>query len=118
MMLKGTLKELHELRSTIAPEKTPEVTLPTYEETKACLKQAGFQLERRKHSEEEIIYDDAKAFLKAIHEQGVTGGKVSAGNAPLTRTEISQLVADYQESYASDGGVFATYETATFLLTK
>jgi malonyl-CoA O-methyltransferase len=118
MMLKGTLKELHELRSTIAPEKTPEVTLPTYEETKACLQQAGFQLERRKHSEEEIIYDDAKAFLKAIHEQGVTGGKVSAGNAPLSRTEISQLVADYQETYASDGGVFATYETATFLLTK
>lgn len=118
MMLKGTLKELHDLRGEIAPEKTPAITLPTYEETKACLQDAGFQLERRKHSEEEIIYDDAKAFLKAIHEQGVTGGKVSAGNAPLSRTEISRLVADYQETYASDGGVFATYETATFLLTK
>ncbi len=118
MMLRGTLKELHELRGDIAPEKTPEVTLPTYEETKACLQAAGFNLERRKHSEEEIIYDDAKAFLKAIHEQGVTGGKVSAGNAPLNRSEISQLVADYQENFASDGGVAATYETATFLLTK
>ena len=118
MMLKGTLKELHELRSTIAPEKTPAITLPSYEETKACLQAAGFHLERRKHSEEEIIYDDAKAFLKAIHEQGVTGGKVSIGNAPLSRTEISRLVADYQETYTSDGGVFATYETATFLLTK
>ena len=118
MMLQGTLKELHELRSTIAPEKTPEMTLPTYEETKNCLQAAGFNLERRKHSEEEIVYDDAKAFLKAIHEQGVTGGRVSAGNAPLSRTEISRLVADYQESYASDGGVYATYETATFLMTK
>lgn len=118
MMLKGTLKELHELRREIAPEKTPGITLPTYEETKEALKAAGFNLERRKHSEEEIIYNDAKAFLRAIHEQGVTGGKVSAGNAPLTRTELSRLVADYQEQFASDGGVYATYETATFLLTK
>jgi len=118
MMLQGTLKELHEQREAIAPEKTPLLTLPTYEETKACLQTAGFRIERRKHSEEEIVYDDAKTFLKAIHEQGVTGGKVSVGNAPLTRTELSQLVADYQENYASAGGVYATYETATFLLTK
>ena len=118
MMLQGTLRELHELRREISPEKTPELALPTYEETKACLQDAGFRIERRKHSEEEIIYPDAKAFLKAIHEQGVTGGKVSAGNAPLSRTELSRLVADYQETYASDGGVLATYETATFLLSK
>jgi len=118
MMLKGTLKELHELRHEIAPEKTPRITLPTYEETQACLQAAGFTLERRKHSEEEILYKNAAVFLKAIHEQGVTGGKVSIGNAPLSRTELGQLVADYQENYASDGGVYATYETATFLLTR
>ena len=118
MMLRGTLKELHDLRKEIAPEKTPELTLPTYAETKACLQDAGFNLERQKHSEEQILYPDAKAFLKAIHEQGVTGGKVSAGNAPLSRTELSQLVADYQENHATDGGIHATYETATFLLTK
>lgn len=118
MMLQGTLKELHELREEIAPEKTPDLTLPTYEETKACLQSAGFHLERRKHSEEEIIYENASAFLKAIHEQGVTGGKVSAGNAPLNRTELGQLVAGYEENYPSDGGVYATYETATFLLSK
>ncbi|MBN2162891.1 MAG: methyltransferase domain-containing protein [Pontiellaceae bacterium] len=118
MMLKGTLRELHDLRREIAPAKAPQNTLPTFEETKACLQAAGFKLERRKHSEEEILYDNASAFLKAIHEQGVTGGKVSAGNAPLTRTELGQLVADYQENYSVDGGVFATYETATFLLTK
>lgn len=118
MMLKGTLRELHELRNEIAPEKTPATPLPTYGETKACLQAAGFTLERRKHSEEEILYENASVFLKAIHEQGVTGGKVSIGNAPLSRTELGQLVADYQEIHASDGGVCATYETATFLLTK
>ncbi|MCK4564833.1 MAG: methyltransferase domain-containing protein [Verrucomicrobia bacterium] len=118
MMLQGTLKELHDLREEIAPEKTPLTTLPTYEETSAALEAAGFRIERKKHSEEQILYPDAKAFLKAIHEQGVTGGKVSAGNAPLTRTELGRLVADYQENHASDDGVHATYETATFLLTK
>ncbi|HSR88205.1 MAG TPA: methyltransferase domain-containing protein [Pontiella sp.] len=118
MMLKGTLKQLHELRNDIAPEKSPGVTLPTYEDTNACLQAAGFTVERRKHSEEEIFYENASAFLKAIHEQGVTGGKVSIGNAPLSRTELGQLVADYQENYAADGGVYATYETATFLLTR
>lgn len=118
MMLNGTLKELHELRNAIAPGKTPPNALPTYEETERCLQHAGFKLERRMHSEETIRYDDANAFLKAIHEQGVTGGKVSAGSAPLTRTELSQLAADYQDNYAYDGGVYATYETATFLLTK
>ncbi len=118
MMLQGTLKELHELRWEIAPEKTPALTLPTYAETNACLQDAGFALERQKHSEEQILYPDAKAFLKAIHEQGVTGGRISAGNAPLTRTELSQLVADYQENYAVDEGVHATYETASFLLRK
>ena len=118
MMLNGTLKELHALRQEIAPEKTPLITLPTYDETVTALGAAGFRIERRKHSKEEILYDDARAFFQAIHEQGVTGGKVSAGNAPLSRTELSRLVADYQENHASNGGVYATYETATFLLTK
>ena len=118
MMLKGTLRELHQLRAESAPEKTPALTLPSYEETKACLQAAGFRLERRKHSEEEILYDDASAFLRAIHEQGVTGGRVSAGNAPLNRTELSRLAAEYEENFTADGGVYATYETATFLLTK
>jgi malonyl-CoA O-methyltransferase len=118
MMLKGTLKELHELRNEIAPGKTPPNTLPGYEDTKACLQAAGFKLERRKHSEEEILYANASSFLEAIHEQGVTGGKVSMGTAPLTRTELGQLVADYQETYTCDGGVYATYETATFLLSR
>ncbi len=118
MMLQGTLRELHALRREIAPEKTPPYTLPSYAETNACLQDAGFTLQRQKHSEEKILYPDAKAFLKAIHEQGVTGGKISAGNAPLTRSELSHLVVDYQENFVSDGGVHATYETATFLLSK
>lgn len=118
MMLKGTLQELHDLRKEIAPDKAPRITLPTYEDAKECLQAAGFRMERRRHSEEEIIYENANAFLRAIHEQGVTGGKISMGHAPLTRAELSQLVTDYQENFSVDGGVYATYESATFLLAK
>jgi malonyl-CoA O-methyltransferase len=118
IMLQGTLQELHALRAEIAPGKTPVFTLPSYEEAQACLKEAGFLLKRSKHSTEEILYDDAAAFLEAIHEQGVTGGRVSAGKAPLSRGELSRFVADYQENYAVDGGVYATYESAIFLLTR
>lgn len=118
MMLKGTLRELRELRNTIAPEKSPNLSLPTYEQTRDWLHAAGFKLERCKHSEEEIFYENATDFLAAIHEQGVTGGKVSTGSAPLTRTELNQLIDDYQINYSADDGVYATYETATFLLRK
>ncbi|QBG48403.1 methyltransferase domain-containing protein [Verrucomicrobia bacterium S94] len=118
MMLKGTLRELHELRREIAPEKTPDLTLPSYETIQTALKDSGFTLKHRKHAEEEIIYKDARTFLRAIHEQGVTGGRVSTANIPLTRSEISRLTTVYQNRYASDGGVCATYETAIFLLTK
>lgn len=118
MMLQGTLKELHALRAEIAPGKTPQIALPTFEVIKASLQSTGFCLHHSKHSEEKILYPDAQTFLKAIHEQGVTGGRVSAGNAPLSRSELSQLVVDYQENHATDEGVCATYETATLLLTK
>jgi malonyl-CoA O-methyltransferase len=118
IMLEGTLKELHALRGEIAPEKSPALTLPSYEAVQTCLQDAGFRLERRMHATEEILYEDATAFLKAIHEQGVTGGRVSIGKAPLSRGELSRLVADYQEIYAADDGVYATYESAAFLLTK
>ncbi len=118
MMLEGTLKELQEIRSAVAPAKNPSSRLPSYETTTACLQSAGFRIERRAHGEERILYDDAEAFLRAIHEQGVTGGKVSSGSAPLNRAELGQLAADYQEAFATDGGVYATYETATFLLSR
>jgi malonyl-CoA O-methyltransferase len=118
IMLQGTLKELHRQRREVAPRKTPLQTLPTYAETRACLQEAGFRLERQKHSEEEILYEDADAFLSAIHEQGVTGGKVSRDMAPLNRTELHRLAAAYQKNHAAGRGVYASYESAAFLVTR
>ena len=118
IMLEGTLKELHGLRREIAPQKGAASHLPACAETEGNLKAAGFSILRKIHSEERIVYSDARAFLRAIHEQGVTGGRVGAGRAPLTRTELARLAEAYQERFAVPGGVSATYETALFLLRK
>ncbi len=118
MMLRGTLRELWEIRREIAPEKTPADPLPKMEVLVEQLHTAGFQILRKKRSSEEVSYDDATAFLQAIHEQGVTGVKITSTHMPLNRSEINRLITIYQERYTSPEGVCATYETATFLLTK
>jgi malonyl-CoA O-methyltransferase len=118
MMLNGTLKELLAVRSEIAPGKTPPSALPALEELVDHLHAAGFKILRKKVSEEEVSYKSAVDFLRTIHEQGVTGSKIAAGRAPLNRSELDRLIEIYQERCTSADGVYATYETATLLLTK
>ena len=118
MMLQGTLKELLTIRSEVAPEKTPDSALPTLDELVGHLHAAGFHILRKKVSEEEVSYSSAVDFLRAIHEQGVTGAKIASPRLPLNRSEINRLIELYQERYTSVDGVYATYETATLLMTK
>lgn len=118
MMLDGTLKELLAARQEIAPEKTPPSALPSLQELVNNLHAVGFKILRKKLSEEEVSYKSAADFLKTIHEQGVTGSKIATGHAPLNRSELDRLIKIYQERYTSIDGVYATYETATLLLTK
>lgn len=118
MMLRGTLMELHSVRHEVAPQKTPPSELHSMDEVVHELHFAGFHILRKKVSEEEVAYDSATDFLKTIHEQGVTGAKVAAARAPLTRQELNRLIELYQERYTSLDGVYATYQTATLLLTR
>ena len=118
MMLSGTLKELLAVRQEIAPGKTPPSALPSLKKLTDTLHAAGFKILRKKLSEEEVSYKDATDFLRTIHEQGVTGSKVASGRSPLNRGELNRLIELYQERYTSADGVYATYETATLLLTR
>ncbi len=118
MMLQGTLKELWDVRRELVPHKTPEPPLPSHDHLVDLVHAAGFHILRKQHSFEEVAYDNATAFLRAIHEQGVTGTKVIGAHAPLTRSELIRLTECYQERYTSFDGVYATYETATLLLKK
>ncbi len=118
MMLSGTLNELLAVRSEVAPAKTPPSALPSLEELVDHLHATGFKILRKKLSKEEVSYKSATDFLRTIHEQGVTGAKIASTRAPLNRSELDRLIGIYQERYTSTDGVYATYETATLLLTR
>jgi len=117
MMLNGTLRELRALRNLIVPHKPSPDTLANYDETLQALHAAGFRILHQIHREEQLVYESAESFLRAIHEQGVTGRRVT-GSTLLTRGELNRLTTEYQLRFAREDGVCATYETATFLLTK
>lgn len=118
MMLEGTLRELRELRTKIAPQKVFGTQLPTFGKTEETLLQVGFSIHKTECFDQRFTYANASAFLNAIHEQGVTGGSLEQGYIPLTRSEMKQLLLGYQKEYAAGDNVYASYETAVFIATK
>ena len=118
LMLDGTLQELHQLRKEIAPQNLPNHTLPSYESVVNALLHTGFVIKKQNQFSEKMVYSSAKDFFKALHEQGVTGGKFGAAKRPLSRTELAQLVDQYQQRFSTAENVFATYQTASFLVSN
>ena len=111
MMVDDTLRELHALRRTIAPTKIPLGRLPTGEETVAAFKEAGFVLNGQTDETVRARYHSADDFLRTIHAQGLTGGAVSRGPLPLTRSELKNLVSAYDLAYRDlQGGVYASFK--------
>ncbi len=109
MMVQGTLSELHQLRSEVAPHKTVKRTLPEVGQVTEALERAGLTLMNQELEPTMIRYDSAAAFLQALHQQGVTGGFTATGNQ-LTRGEIGRLLKKYEQRYGiANGGVSATY---------
>lgn len=119
IMLDGTLHELREARLRIAPDKQPEARLPRLAEVIDSLELSGCSVLESLEEAEVETYSSAASFLRAIHDMGVTGGAVSHALAPLTRGELSRLMADYDAHYRSDdGNVVATYEVGYIKATK
>ncbi|MFZ0927758.1 MAG: methyltransferase domain-containing protein [Syntrophobacteraceae bacterium] len=109
LMVQGTLGELHAARTCLFPGKTAPVCLPGAEEVLEALAAAGLKIER---SSQEVLrerYDSARAFLRSLNRQGVTG-TANSGCKLLNRTELRKLTVYYDRKYATpSGGVFATY---------
>ncbi len=106
MMLDGSLRELREARLHVAPDKHPKGRLPQKAEVVQGLSAAGFSVESIEEQKVCMTYPSAAALLKTIHDQGVTGGDVSAGELPLSATELSKLVEYYDAGYGvPEGGV-------------
>jgi len=111
LMLEDTLAELHEARHHAAPRKTVRARLPRPDDVFAALESSGLRLLEHQRKRFRSEFDSCSDFLRAIHEQGFTGGPVSTSGVPLTRTELKVLALHYDSHYKSPaGGVFATYD--------
>ncbi|NVM22637.1 MAG: methyltransferase [Desulfobacterales bacterium] len=111
LMLHGTLGELRTMRLGVAPHKPPLGRLPLAEEVLSGLEKAGLRVLEKRQETIRKDYVSAGAFLRTIHEQGLTGGTVSSSERPLTRVELRRLTAGYDAGYGNGGsGVFASYE--------
>jgi len=110
LMVRGTLRELHDCRLLAAPAKPPRARLMTAESVLAILAGLPLDIDLREDSEIVQHYPSAREFLLAIHHQGVTGGNVSRAGAPLTRGELERLCSLYEARHPGDhGGVRSTY---------
>jgi malonyl-CoA O-methyltransferase len=118
LMIRGTLGELRESRLRVAPHKTPLGNLPTLRQVRQGLRYAGLEIDDERKEIRHVTYPSAAAFLRYIHDLGLTGGAVSAARVPLTRKELKNLTDDYQANFASDAGVKASYHIAYFKLLR
>lgn len=116
IMLRGTLWELRELRRAIAPGKGGGPALPLDELVQQHILASGFTLEEAHTTERRHIYENGRAFLQAIHDQGVTA--LQQQDYPLNRSELSALIHAYETRHATAGGVYATYQTGSYLLSR
>ena len=109
VMLQGTLEELHELRSRVAPDKYEAPVLPGRQQVVNRLEESGFEILREKRGEIVQNYESAEQFLISLNEQGVA--PCSSGSSPqLNRGELEELQQLYAEEYATEEGVEATYD--------
>lgn len=110
MMLDGTLGELHELRRHLAPSKEPASHMPCADEVLSSLKARGFRVHFHSRQMVSIHYANARDMLQRLHRQGVTGGPISRGEAPLTRKDLTRLERSYDASFTKpEGGVYASF---------
>lgn len=111
LMLQGTLKELHESRMRVAPDKRIQTQLAGKAEVLNALSAAGFEVARQERETVNAGYESAEHFVRAIHCIGVTGGPVSSMGVLLRKDELAELMRDYDQHYSNgNGGVHATYE--------
>ena len=116
MMLNDTLSELRNLRKHIAPKKGDGPILPTKKDIDRQISSIGFNIIKENHNHRKVQYSNTQVFLKTIHQQGVTA--LQRNDLPLNRSELLQLINCYQKVNSDDNGVYATYETAGYLLKK
>lgn len=107
VMLRGTLRELHAARHRAAPAKPPMALMPSMEYLEAVWSQEGLTILDAHREERRLFAGAVSDILAGLRLTGVTGGPLSRGPAPLTRSELKALEKAYPRE--PDGRVAATY---------
>ncbi|HMP89955.1 MAG TPA: methyltransferase domain-containing protein [Kiritimatiellia bacterium] len=117
IMLDGTMSELRQSREAAAPKKQALGRLPTLAELeKAARTIPDTRIRRLEQSASEYDLADAAEVLKTVHAMGVTGGDVSRGPSPLTRSELTALKDYYNCHFATPQGVRVTFSVGYLLI--
>lgn len=77
---------------------------------------AGFRIVLREEDRSELVYPSAMEFLRAIGQAGAS--RAPRDGRPLTRELLRLLVQTYDERFAVEGGVKATWKPWFLLLEK
>ena len=117
-MLDGTLSELHRARRAAVSNKPVRAALPTLAQGRSAFDAMGWTCEHVTERSYQVMLPNARAVLRQIHDQGVTGGDVSRGPLPLTRGELNRLQTYYDTHFATDNGVSVTSVVGFFSYRK
>ena len=117
-MLDGTLSELHRARRAVVSNKPVHAVLPTLAQGRSAFDAMGWTCEQVTERSYQVTLPNARAVLRQIHDQGVTGGDVSHGPLPLTRGELVRLQNYYDTHFATDDGVSVTSVVGFFSYRK
>lgn len=118
IMLEQTLNELHSARGGVVPDNPPVLRMPAPEQVRAALFAAGFAIQMEEVREVVAHAESAHEMLKKLKGLGVTGGPLSRGARPLTRSELQRLLTHYESAYRDEQGVRATYQVGYFWGTR
>lgn len=110
LMIDGTFKELHSLRSALYPLKPVLRALPKLIDVIEILQASGFKIEHREEQEYIENYSDAWVFFKTIKSLGFTGGDISTSTVALNKQELKKLAEEYNNVWTKEEKVIATYK--------
>lgn len=114
LMLRGTLHELHAVRSEVAPAKSPAAAMPEEAEVDVALRAAGFAVTMSEIAEHHAHAESARELIHQLHKLGVTGGPFSRADRPLTRGELARVYELYDHRFRDDAGARATYRVGYY----
>ncbi|TWU62737.1 methyltransferase domain-containing protein [Crateriforma conspicua] len=101
-MIEGTLGELHNARLRMVPEKPPQSALPAWPQCLDAIERTGWTIHRADQRTYPTRHRSAMHLLRAIHDQGLTGGPFSRAQTPLSRGELAAVMRDYQQRHGHD----------------